>query len=181
MVTVDGMGSGSGMCSQPMASGVVATWAFAGATGDQTSTAASSAAPGSVASPVGRSSDLTPFATADSISSKGWPASATIDTTRGYYTFTITPPTGCTTSLSAASVQGRISASGPSTVVIGTSDDGFAQTSTLAVTTSDTTDTPTLSVAAATAPVEVRIFGYSSSPAGTYRLDGTLTLTGSFQ
>ena len=66
--------------------------------------------------------------------------------------------------------------------MIGTSDDGFAQTSTLTVTTSDTTNTPTRSVRRrSSCRSRSRIFGYSSSPAGTYRLDGTLTLTGSFQ
>lgn len=180
---VAGSDSGtSGTCSQPMASGVLATWAFAGQTGDQATTAAASMAPGSTAGAIGRSSDLVAASGADSINSSGWPTSATLDTTKGYYTFTITPPTDCSVSLTQASVQARASGTGPSTVVAGTSADAFAQMSALTVTATDSTSTPALSVNDATGSVEVRVFGYgATSTDGTFRIDGTLTLTGSFQ
>ncbi len=177
-----GSGSGTSTCSQPMASGVLATWAFAGQAGNQATTAAASMAPGSTAGDIGRSSDLVAASGADSINASGWPTAATLDTTKGYFTFTITPPTDCSVSLTQASVQAKESGTGPSTVVAATSADAFAQTSALTVTTVDSTSTPTLSVNDATGSVEVRIFGYGAgSTSGTLRIVGTLTLTGSFQ
>ena len=182
----DGPGSGSGsnmsMCAQPMASGVVATWAFAGQPGNQASTAAASAAPGTTAGAIARSSDLAADVGLDSMNSTTWPMTSTLDTTKGYYTLSITPPANCTLDLTAASIQGRQSGSGPASVAIGTSADGFAQTVALTVSPTDATSTPALAVTGAAAAVELRIFGYGASgTAGTFRLDGTLTVTGSIQ
>ena len=107
----------------------------------------------------------------------GWPASTQLDTTQGYYTFTITPPSGCTVSISSASITTSASSSGPGKIAIATSADQFAHTSSLTAST-----TPSLSVSAATGTIELRVFGYDSSNLnGTMRISGTLTLTGSFQ
>jgi hypothetical protein len=181
-VDAQGSGSNTGPCMQPMASGLLATWAFAGQPGNQASTAAASSAPGATAGAVGRSADVVAATGADSMNANGWPMVATLDTTKGYYTLAITPPTGCTVSLTQASITARESGTGPSTLVAATSDDNFTQTTALTASSADATSTPTLSVTDAAASVEVRVFGYGASSAdGTFRLDGTLTLTGSFQ
>jgi hypothetical protein len=176
-----GSGSGSSECADAT-TGVLATWLFAGATGSEVAQAASSAATGATAGAVMRSADLTAASGADSINSSAWPTSATLDTGTGYYTFSLTPPTGCTLSLTSASVTVRASGSGPATAMIGTSADAFAQTEAITVAATDTTTTPALAVANDAAAVEVRVFGYgATSTSGTFRIDGTLTLSGSLQ
>jgi hypothetical protein len=176
-----GSGSGSGPCAEAT-TGVLATWAFAGAAGDETSQPAASMASGVTAGAISRSSDLVVETGADSINSSSWPTAATLVTTTGYYTLSLTPPTGCTISLTSASITARASGSGPANAVIGTSADAFATTAAITVATTDTTTTPALAVTADAAAVEVRIFGYAAtSSSGTFRLDGTLTLSGSLQ
>ncbi len=176
-----GSGSGSSSCADAT-SGVLATWAFAGATGDQASQPAASTAAGATAGAIVRSSDLVAESGADSINSSAWPIAATLDTAQGYYTVSLTPPTGCTVSLTSASITGRASGSGPASASVGTSADAFAQVTAITVSATDATSTPALAVNADAAAVEVRIFGYAAtSSSGTFRLDGTLTLSGSLQ
>jgi hypothetical protein len=172
---------GSGSCADAT-TGVLATWAFAGATGNQASQPAASMATGVTAGELTRSSDLVAESGADSINSSAWPTAATLDVTQGYYTASLTPPAGCTLSLTSASITGRASGSGPANAVVGTSADTFAATTAITVSATDTTSTPALAVSDAAAVIEVRIFGYAAtSSSGTFRLDGTLTLSGSLQ
>jgi hypothetical protein len=176
-----GSGSGSSSCANAT-TGVLATWAFAGATGDEVSQPAASMAAGATAGAIARSSDLVAESGADSINSSAWPAAATLDTAQGYYTVSLMPPAGCTVSLTSASITGRASGSGPASASIGTSADAFAQVTAITVSATDATSTPALAVTGDAAAVEVRIFGYgATSSSGTFRLDGTLTLSGSLQ
>jgi hypothetical protein len=165
----------SGTCAQA-ASGTIGTWDLSSASGSQTSSPGTSK-PGATAGALTRSSDLTAVSGTGSINSNNWPAAATLDTTHGYYTFTITPPSGRTVSITGASITTAASSTGPAKIGIGTSADQFGHMTSLTSTTS-----PALSVSAATGTVELRVFGWASVGAtGTLRISGQLTVTGSFQ
>ncbi len=163
-----------GSCATPM-SGVIAAWSFTGASGSQASTAASSMATGLTAGPVTRAG-VTATAGANSMNSNNWPTSASLDPTK-YYTLTLTPPSGCLLDLTSMAVDGLASGTGPNTAQLATSADSFAGTTGVAVT---TTSTPALSVAGASGAVEVRIYGFgATSTSGTFRIQNTLSITGS--
>jgi hypothetical protein len=171
-----GSGSGSGTCSSPF-SGVIATWDFTSASGSQTTTSSSNAANGVIAGDIGRSSQLVASTGSGSINSSNWSTSSSDDQST-YYTLSVTPPSGCSLSLSSMSIEAKASGTGPSSVEVGTSDDSFGSTS--SITTAGSTSTPALSVNGASDAVEVRVFGYGASGSnGTLRLSETLTLTGS--
>lgn len=164
-------GSG-GPCSY---SGVLATWDLSALTGANTSAPATSTQGGVTAGALSLSSGLTSVSANGCIDAKNWPTGQ-LDTTK-YFTLSITPPAGCSLALSSMTINGLASAQGPASAAVGTSADSFGQTT--AVSTSQPS-TPTLSVTGATAPVEVRIYGYGAvSTAGTLRLQNTLTVTGS--
>lgn len=165
----------SGNCAQA-ASGTIGTWDLSNATGMQASTPGTSK-PGATAGALTRSSDLGAVSGAGSINADGWPSSTQLDTTQGYFTFTIAPPSGCTVSITSASIMTSASGTGPVKIAIATSADQFGHTSSLT-----SSSTPSLSVSAASGTVELRVFGYDSSNLnGTMRISGQLTLTGSFQ
>jgi len=167
----------SGTC-QHATSGVLATYSFTSETGNQTSTAAASSATGLTASALQRSSGLTAVSGAGSINSSGWPTAAQLDATK-YYTFTLMPPSGCTLTLSSSAVDAKASSTGPASAAIATSKDSYAATATVST---SAPSTPTLSVTAATGTIEVRIYGWAaSSTSGTFRLQNTLTISGSLQ
>ena len=169
-----------GTCAQA-ATGTIGSWDTSSAAGSQTSTAGTTK-PGATVGVLTRSNDLTAVAGAGSINSSGWSEATSIDTTVGYYTFSIKPPSGCTVTITGASVETKASASGPDKGAIATSADGFNHTSSITVSSTDTTSSPSLSVSAASSNVEVRVFGWDAgSTSGTLRIEGQLTLTGSFQ
>jgi hypothetical protein len=165
--------------SNPCAfTGVLATWDFAGAAGSQLSTPVKTTGGNATAGPITRATGLTAVAGATSINSSGWPTAATLDPAK-YYTMTLTPPTGCTLSLTSASIDAKASGTGPAMVALGTSADAYAQTTAL---TQNTVNTPALAVSGASSPVEVRIYGWAATAAaGTFRLQNTLTISGSVQ
>ncbi|MGE5184666.1 MAG: hypothetical protein ACM31C_21490 [Acidobacteriota bacterium] len=166
-----------GSCQHPT-TGVLATWSFTSATGSQTSTTAASAATGVTASSFTRSASLTAVSGAGSINSSNWATSASRDSSR-YYTLTITPPSGCTMSLTSAAIDAKTSTSGPASASIASDADSFAQTSTVAP---NSTSSPSLSVTGATGAVEIRIYGYAAtSTSGTMRVQNTFTVSGSLQ
>ncbi len=170
----------TGTCSQS-ATGTIGTWDMSSASGAQASTAGTSM-PGATTGALTRSADLTAVAGAGSINSSGWPSSSSMSSSSGYYTFSITPPSGCTVTITSASVETKASNSGAGKGAIATSADGFNNASSITVSTTDTTSTPSLSVSAATGSVELRVFGWDAgSTSGTMRIEGELTLTGSFQ
>jgi hypothetical protein len=164
----------SGSCADAF-TGVLATWAFTGDAGSQTTTASTSTATGVIAGAIGRASGLSVNTGADSMNASNWPTAAQRDASK-YFTFSITPPSGCALDLTSASIDAKASATGPTKASIGTDADSFAQEPSVST---SAAGNATLSVADAKSAVEVRIYGWSASSAGgTMRLEGTLTLTG---
>lgn len=167
----------AGSCASAY-SGVLATWSFAGQTGSETQVAAMSSASGMTAGAVKRAASLNATTGTGSINSSGWASTAQVDPTK-YYSFTLTPPSGCTMDLSSLAIDAKSSSTGPQMAVVGTSSDSYAQTSTVGTA---APSTPTLSVSGATGMIEVRVFGFSASSAsGTMRVQNTLTITGSLR
>ena len=167
----------SGTCTMAH-SGVLATWDFTGATGSQASTAASSPAPGVTAGNIMRATTLMAATGSGSINSSNWATGAQLDATK-YYTLSITPPTGCSLSLSSISIDVTSSGTGPTTASVATSADAFAQTSSVSTT---APSTPSLSVSGHAGAVEIRIYGYgATSTGGTMRAQNMLTVTGATQ
>jgi len=164
----------SGSCADAF-TGVLASWAFSGDAGSQTTTASTSNATGVAAGGIARASGLTVNTGSDSMNASNWPTAAQRDASK-YFTFSITPPAGCALDLTSASIDAKSSSTGPSKASIGTDADSFAQEQTVST---SAAGNATLSVANTTSAVEVRIYGWSASSAGgTMRLEGTLTLTG---
>ena len=156
--------------------GTLATFDFTGEPGNQTSTPAASSAPDVTASAIARATALTPTSGANSINSSAWATSSSLDPTR-YYSFSLTPGSGCALDIGSLSIQTQSSSTGPSHGAIATSDDNFAASTSV---TSNGTATATLSVTGATGAVEIRVYGFgATSTGGTMRVEGTLTVSGS--
>ena len=162
----------SGSCSY---SGVLATWSFSGQSGSEASVSGTGMA-SVAAGALSRSSGLTAVSGSGSINSSNWATSASLDTSK-YYTLTLTPPSGCSLSLTSMSITTQASGTGPANAAVGTSADSFGQTAQVSV---NSQSSPNLSVSGQTGQVEVRIYGYkASSASGTFRLTATLTVSGS--
>jgi hypothetical protein len=167
----------SGSCASAM-TGTLAVWSFTGETGTQAQTAASMTATGVTAGAVSRSTGLVATAGAGSINSSTWSLSATNDGTT-YYTFSVTPPAGCTMDLTQLAVDTKASGTGPHSAAVGTSADAFAATTAITPT---NTNTATLAVTGATDVIELRVFGWAATATGgTFRIQNTLTLTGTLR
>ncbi len=167
----------TGSCANAF-TGVLATYSFTGAVGNQASQPASSTATGVVADPITRAAGLTPVSGATSINSSSWPLSATLDPAK-YYALKLTPPSGCTLSLTGAAIDAKASGTGPAMAAVGTSADSFAQAVSISTT---APSTPTLSVSAASGAIEIRVYGFAATATGgTLRLQNTLTVSGSLQ
>ena len=103
---------------------------------------------------------------------------ATLDVTK-YYTFSITPPSGCAMTLTSAAVDAKSSGTGPTMAAIATSADTYTATAAVSTTAAST---PALTVVGATGAIEIRIYGYAASATGgTMRLQTTLSVSGSLQ
>jgi hypothetical protein len=169
--------SSTGTCASAM-TGVLATYSFSGATGTQASTAASSTTAGMVAGSITRSATLTAVTGATSINSSNWPLTPQLDATK-YYTLTLTPPSGCKLSLTSATIDTKASSTGPAMASVATNADAYAATVALAT---SGPSSPALAVVDATGAVEIRFYGYAAtSTAGTFRLQNTLTVSGSLK
>lgn len=166
-----------GSCATPF-TGALATWSFTGEPGTQTSTAATSMATGVSAGAVSRSASLTIASGVGSINSSNWPTAAQLDPQK-YYTFSVTPPNGCQMDLAMLSTDALSSGTGPAMAVVATSDDSYAQTSSLSTT---APSTPQLHVNGATTAIELRVYGFAATgTGGTMRLRNTLTLSGTLR
>lgn len=166
----------SGGCTMAF-TGTLATWSFAGETGNQTQTAVSTKANGVTAGAVTRAAGLTAVSGSGSINASGWPTSAQRDLTK-YYTLTIAPPAGCTLALTGAALDARSSGTGPASAALATSVDSYAG----AMTVSTTAAGGVAFTAMANGMLEVRVYGFAATAAGgTLRLQNTLSLTGSLQ
>ena len=156
--------------------GVLATWNLASETGSQTSTAASSTATGVTAGGLTRSSSLTAVSGAGSINSSNWATTSTVDATK-YYTFTVSPPSGCKLALSSAAIDVSHSTAGPASGAIATSSDNFANKTSIST---GAAATPSLVVAGGTAQLEIRVYGWAATQTtGTMRIQNTLSVSGS--
>jgi len=159
-------------------SGVLASWSLAGAPGSQGSTPAASSAPGVTATSLTRAATLTAVSGTGSMNSSNWPTAAQLDPTK-YYTVSITPPSGCTMSVSSIALDMKASSTGPASAAVATSTDSFAQTTAASP---NAVSSPALTVIGATGAVEIRIFGYGATGAtGTMRVQNTLQVSGSLQ
>jgi hypothetical protein len=171
-----GAGDSSSTCAAHGFSGALVTFDLSSQTGSETSAAATSSATGVVGGALARASGLTPQSGAGSINSSGWPAASSADKSL-YYTFTVTPEAGCTVSLTALALDVQASGTGPASVDVGTSVDGYVALSTAVAGTSS--GSVPLSASAA-APVTIHVFGYgpSTGSGGTLRIQSTLKLSG---
>lgn len=157
--------------------GAIATFALTSEAGDEASVAATSSATGVTVGALTRASGLTATSGTGSINSSGWPTTATADASK-YYTFTVTPPTGCTLTLTSLALDVKASTTGPASGDVATSADDFGTHTTSVAGTSDTN--VTLSGVSGTSAIEVRVYGYGgTSTSGTFRILSTLTLSGS--
>ncbi len=168
-----GSPSTSGPCS---ATGVLATFDFDGEPGDQSGTAVKTTASDLTVGEVKRASALTGVSGNNSMNSSGWSTSSSPDTGK-YYTFTITPNSACTLDITSISIDSKTSGSGPAKGSLATSKDGFG------LKTAFTPGSPasvSTSISGATGALEIRIYGYdAASGAGTFRVQSSLTVTGS--
>lgn len=170
-----------GSCATPISGAALATWSFTGESGSQASTNATSMAAGVTAGAVSRSASLTVASGVGSINSSNWSTSAQLDPQK-YYTFSVTPPSGCQLDLTTLSIDTKISSTGPTMVSVATSDDAFGQTSSVTTSTTGVVSTPALHVNGATSAIELRVYGFAaSSTGGTLRIENTLTLNGTLR
>jgi len=159
--------------------GTLVTFDLSAQTGSEASAPASNMAAGISAGSLTRAPALAAVSGAGSINSSGWGTGSTADPTR-YYTFTVTPAAGCSVSLTSLALNVQASATGPTKGDVATSADAFATHSTSFAGTS--TPTATLSVTSATGAIEIRVYGYGASGSGgTFRIQNTVTLSGSIQ
>ena len=169
----------TGSCPGHGTTGTLVTFDLSAQSGSEASAAPSTMVAGISAGSLARSSAVTATSGAGSINSSGWGTGATADPTR-YYTFTVTPAAGCSVSLTSLALDVKASATGPTTGDVATSADSFATHSASFAGTS--TPTVTLSVTSATGAIEIRVYGYgASSSGGTFRIQNTVTLSGSIQ
>jgi hypothetical protein len=171
----DGKQLDAAVSADPCAfTGVLATYAFAGETGTQAQTVATTMATGVTAGPFTRAATLTATSGANSMNSTNWPTAAQVDLTK-FYAFTITPPSGCEMTVSTIALDVKSSGTGPATGALATSSDNFATFKTLST---GAPSTVTASVTA-NALLEVRVYGYSAtSTGGSMRVQSTLTING---
>lgn len=172
-------GSDTGItCASHGYSGALVTFGLSGQPGSESSAPATSTAAGVSSSALARSPAITPVSGSGSINSSNWATGSAADATR-YYTFTVTPASGCSVTLSSLALDVRASGTGPQDGDVATGVDGFATHSAPFAGTS----TPTVSLSASgSGGIEVRIYGYGAGgSAGTLRIQNTMTLSGSIQ
>lgn len=158
-------------------SGTLAAWTFTGESGSQASTNVSANAHNVVAGAVTRATALTAVSGSGSINSSNWPTATTRDATK-HYAFTISPPSGCTLTLTGVMIDARASGTGPAQAQLATSVDNFAAASAV----STTAPATVAFTATATGTIEVRVYGFAAGASmGTLRLQNTLAITGDLQ
>jgi hypothetical protein len=169
----------TGGCPGHGTSGTLVTFDLSSQSGSEASAPPTTMVAGISAGSLTRSSALSATSGAGSINASGWGTGSTADPTR-YYTFTVTPAAGCSVSLTSLALDVKASTTGPTKGDVATSADTFATHSASFAGTS--TPTVTLSVTSATGAIEIRIYGYGASgSAGTFRIQNTLSLSGSIQ
>lgn len=154
------------------------TFSFNGATGDEASLEPDSQPASLTVSAMTRGAGLLPSSSAGTCSAKGWTTGGTVDL-EDYFTFSVTPASACTLTLTQLVLDERRSGSGITHWSVRSSLDGF--NSDLATFTvpddSNTRADQTIALPAADfsglgASIEFRIYGYGAESAlGTWRID----------
>jgi hypothetical protein len=166
-----------GNCTMPF-TGMLGTWDLTSQPGSQVSSPAKMAAPGVTAGGLSRSAALVATSGTNSIAASNWTTGAMPDMTM-YFTLSITPPAGCTVSMTGMAVDVASSGTGPTVAAVATSADAFAHTSPISTA---LPSTPTLAVSKSATAIELRIYGYGAMAAtGTMRVQNMMTITGSLQ
>jgi hypothetical protein len=167
------------------ATSITITYMFTGSPGNQTSEAADTQPADATASAIMRGSGITAVLGANSLNSSAWTQTAT----RGlndYYEWSVTPDAGFEMDLAGLTFTTRRSATGPTSLALYTSLDGYAapvDTSFLA-STDNTRLAFALGFSDLTSTLTFRLYGFgASSGAGTFRLgiDGTSSLENNLQ
>jgi hypothetical protein len=168
-----------GGCAGHGTTGALVTFDLSSQSGSEASAAATTVATGVTSGDLSRASGLTAVSGSGSINASGWPTASTADATK-YFTFTVTPASGCTVSLTTLALDVSASSTGPTKADVATSGDSFAtHTASFAGT---ATPTATLTGASGTGPIEVRVYGYAAGgSAGTFRIRNELTLSGTIE
>ncbi len=160
--------------------GALVTFDLSSQSGSETTAAATKSATGVTGgATLARASGLTAVSGSGSINSSGWPTSTTATAT-DYYTLTVTPAAGCSVTLSSIALDVKASSTGPAKGDVATSADTFGtHTASFAGT---ATPTVALTGVTGTGPIEVRFYGYAATgSSGTFRIENTLTLSGSIE
>jgi hypothetical protein len=167
-------------CAGHGTTGVLVTFDLSSQSGSETSAAATTSAAGIASgTTLSRASALTAVSGSGSINSSGWPTSATATST-DYYTLTVTPAAGCSVTLGSIALDVKASSTGPAKGDVATSADSFGTHT--ASFTGTATPTVTLTGVTGTGPIEVRFYGYAATgSSGTFRIENTLTLSGSIE
>ncbi|MFT3694363.1 MAG: hypothetical protein QM831_14545 [Kofleriaceae bacterium] len=170
-----GSNSGSNQGNPCAYSGVLATFDLSSQSGSEITAPVTSTASGVTASGIQRGTGLTANTGSGSINASNWPTGGSVDMTK-YFSFTVTAPTGCSLAISSLSIDAKASGTGPAVGAVGTDRDNFGSLSTIST---SAPSTPSLT-ASSHDTIEIRVFGYSASGAsGTFRIQNTLTVTGS--
>jgi hypothetical protein len=140
--------------------------------------APASTGPGVAASPLTRAG-VGAVGASGGFNANGWPT-AGLDLGK-HFTFSIAPPAGCAVRVSQISLAVAASSSGPQSAALATSADGYATPKPFALS-GVTVDVPLAAVGAASAPLELHLYGYgATSTTGTLRVTDVLTVTGSLE
>lgn len=119
---------------------------------------------------------VTAVSSSQAMNASNWSTSS-MDTSK-YFSFSVTPPSGCSLKLTSLSIDLKASNTGPSNAAVATSLDGFASTKTVTVSTAGGAQTVTLTGTKA-GTIEVHVLGYNASSAqGTLRLESVVSLQG---
>jgi hypothetical protein len=165
-------------CAGHGTTGVLVTFDLSSQSGSEaTATATSSVTGIASGAAVARAAGLTAVSGSGSINASGWPSGSTANAS-DYFTLTVTPAAGCSVTLTTASLDVKASSTGPSTADVATSMDAFGtHTASFAGT---ATPKVTLTGVTSTGAIELRVYGYGASgTTGTFRIENTLTLSGS--
>jgi hypothetical protein len=170
------MDTGSTTCAGHGKSGGLVTFDLTAQPGNEVSAPATSAV-GVIGGGLSRAAALTAELGSGSINSTGWTTGATASAS-DYYTFTVTPGAGCTVTLTSIAIDAKASSTGPAKGNVATSADAFGtHTASFAGT---STPTVTLTGVGGTGAIELRVYGFGAKDStGTFRIENTLTLSGS--
>jgi hypothetical protein len=172
-----GIDTGSG-CIAHGFSGTLVTFDLSSEPGNEATAPVTSTATGVTSSALGRAAAINPVNGNGSINGDNWGTGASADPTR-YYTFTVTPASGCTLDVTSLTYDVRASSTGPANGDVATSVDSFGTHSAAFAGTS--TGTASLG-ATSSGAIEIRVFGFgATSSAGTFRIENTLSLGGNLQ